>query len=318
MKKKNIKYSKTNVVTFFKQMFKNGYNYMLYNKKRLATSLGMLSATAALAAGAAGTGCTPEEVEAVNNYINNNYVNEQVIDQPPVDEKEVNIDQEQEVKDDQEVKEESTPIETVEEINLRDMKAVYGLDYDVPIYTEEEIEQAKSNLTSNYDDNIVKSVDTVAERGYTYTDEQLKEMAPDYYAANQDLWYQLNDMVKDYHGAPAGTYYDEVNDLYVTVDSKGNMDIAGKDFRFKKDNDKDLIAPIGEIAYSDLIQVGPGTYVMLGSDVTRQWAYEGSAGMYENYDGRSFETLENAGYNPQKIEHDCVNIEDEAYSLELK
>ena len=304
MKKKNIKYSKEN--------FKKLLRYIDNHRKQFVGSVatvgltGFITLTSFLA-----TACTQEEIDAANELISQ-LSTEQTVDNP-----EPEITVEPEVVEPETVIEPEV-VEPVEEVNPRDMKAVYGLDYDVPIYTEEEIEQAKSNLTSNYDDNIVESVDIVAERGYTYTDEQLKEMAPDYYAANQDLWYQLNDMVKDYHGAPAGTYYDEENDLYITVDSKGTMNICGKNFEFKKRNNNDIKVPIGEIAYSNLIQVGPGTYAILGSNVTRQWAYEGSAGMYENYDGRSFETLENAGYNPQKIEHDCINIEDEAYSLELK
>ena len=230
----------------------------------------------------------------------------------PVAEEPIEVVEEPEIIEEvqEEVEEIEEVVEKTEEINPRDMKAVYGLDYDVPIYTEEEIEQAKSNLTSNYDNNIVDNFDEAMDRGYIYTEEQVKEMAPDYYAANQDLWCQLNDMVKDYHGAPAGTYYDEENDIYIEVDSKGYMKIEGKSFQYVKAPNNDIKVPIGEVYGYDQIQVGPGAKVILGADVVRQWAYEGSAGMYENYDGRSFETLVNAGYNPQKIEHECINIED--------
>ncbi len=100
-------------------------------------------------------------------------------------------------------------VEEPEEINPRDMKAVYGLDFDVPIYTEEEVEQAKENLQNNYSEyNDVEE----------FTDEQIEAIKDDYYIANQDLWYQLYSMTKDF----------KVNTAY--VDGKRNYYLEDKDW----------------------------------------------------------------------------------------
>ena len=107
------------------------------------------------------------------------------------------------------VEEPEEVLEEPEEINPRDMKAVYGLDFDIPIYTEEEVEQAKYNLQNNYSEyNDVEE----------FTDEQIEAIKDDYYIANQDLWYQLYSMTKDF----------KVNTAY--VDGKRNYYLEDRDW----------------------------------------------------------------------------------------
>ena len=156
-----------------------------------------------------------------------------------------------------EVKVEPEISEPVEEINPRDMKAVYGLDFEVPIYTEEEVEQAKYNLQHNYSEyNNYED----------FSDEQMLAINNDYYVANQDFWYQLYNMTKDFKAKTAyidgkKTYYLEDKDWYIKVEN-GYIRIYGQNFLFvgaSSNNSYDI--PNQNLRFG-MLSIGPGSYTL--------------------------------------------------------
>lgn len=260
--------------------------------------------------------CTSKNVDVVEVE---QTVEPETIEETPIDEPDVTPVEPEVVEPETEVEPEVVEPEEVEpvEINPRDMKAVYGLDYDVPIYTEEEIEQAKVNLTSNYDDYIIEDSDK------WYTVDQKKDMAPDYYAANQDLFCQLNDMVSEFDGKSCYNgsdkiYYDEENDMYMEL-TKYTLTFYGKKFMYQKAYGISKFAvDIGDIIESnEWMQVGPGAFVYMDSIGSYEWEYNFYETKY-NENGAPFSELEEHGFKPQKLKFEAVLIEDENYSLELK
>ena len=325
MKKKNVNYSKEN----FLKLLNNIKNVIINNKKRIIGSTGVFGITAFItftSAISSTVACTQEEMDAANELINQLTTEQTTNNVTTTNDVNVPMDTD---KPEESKTENTTPVEPVtpaeekqEEINPRDMKAVYGLDYDVPIYTEEEIEQAKSNLTSNYDDYIVK--DWTEE---WYNDDQRKEMAPDYYAANQDLFCQLNDMVSEFDGMACynnGTrsgnykiYYDETNDMYLKLD-KDSLKFYNKKFEYTKQlGYNNFVVEIGNIADNGWMQVGPGSYAIISTIGSYEYGYTDKEIEYNDF-GCDFKELEEYGFKPQKLNSEAVVIEDESYSLELK
>ncbi len=232
-------------------------------------------------------------------------------------------------------------VEEPEEINPRDMKAIYDLDFDVPIYTEEEIEQAKINLKNNYDDYIITKDQLIhgGGEGYGYLNyvdylEQariVQEKAyKDYYRANQDLLYQLNDMVKDYKAPNQPKYYyDEENDMIIEISEHGVTKLISKTFYFWRDKkgieENDFIyGEIGEMQGKMGIRVGRGSYVRIDSKAFLEEYYEyvfetiaagemyarGEHGQEYVLEFSDITELENRGFKRQKLNYEAINIED--------
>ena len=317
---RRINYSKENFV----KLLNNIKNIMINNKKRIVGSTGVFGITAFItltSAMSSTVACTQEEMDAANELINQ-FTTEQITNNVTTT-NDVNVPMDTDKPEDTKT-EEVTPVEPVtpveekqEEINPRDMKAVYGLDYDVPIYTEEEIEQAKVNLTSNYDDYIIEDG---SDKWYTV--DQMKDMAPDYYAANQDLFCQLNDMVSEFDGKSCyngsdKVYYDEENDMYMGL-TKYTLTFYGKKFMYQKAYGISKFAvDIGDIASNEWMQVGPGSFAYMDSIGSYESLYNYYKTEY-NEKGTPFSELEEHGFKPQKLKFEAVLIEDDNYSLELK
>lgn len=218
--------------------------------------------------------CTnTEEIDAANELINQ-FTTEQTTNTETTHD--INVPVDTDKPEDTKV-EEVTPVEPVtpvedkqEEINPRDMKAVYNLEFDVPIYTEEEVEQARSNLQNNYQEyNDV-------EYGEGFTEEQIMAIKDDYYIANQDFLYQLYNMTKDFKAKTAYVdgskkhFYLEDKDWYVEVE-KGCIVIVGHNFEFVNGlNNKEELNVPNQLFRKEYISIGPGAYVTCFP----QWYYD--------------------------------------------
>lgn len=84
-------------------------------------------------------------------------------------------------------------VEELNEINPRDYKAVYGYKFNIPIYTEEEIADAKERMQEQGD---------------------YLELPKDYYICKQDIIYQLYDTVKDVDYESLLNNYENYSSLY--------------------------------------------------------------------------------------------------------
>lgn len=219
------------------------------------------------------------------------------------------------------VVEPETVVEPVEEVNSRDMKAVYGLDFDVPIYTEEEVEQAKYNLQHNYAD-----YNGYFEEGYS--EEQILAIKDDYYIANQDFWYQLYNMTKDFKCKTAyvdgkGIYYLEDKDWYIEVRKKSIRiygDIYGSGFAFTngldpKGNEADVpnnMRGIGELS------VGPGAYVLIADKeyyAIMQGFFEERGEIFDS--AKDLKELEHYGFHNNELTTEYVGyLNGKSLSLE--
>ncbi|MBO4245601.1 MAG: hypothetical protein J5892_02525 [Bacilli bacterium] len=192
----------------------------------------------------------------------------------------------------------------VEEVNPRDMQAVYGLDFEVPIYTEEEVEQAKYNLQHNYSDyNGIFEED--------YSEEQILAIKDDYYIANQDFWYQLYNMTKDFKCKTAridgkGYYYLEDKDWYIEVQKDAIRiygDIYGSGYTFishgnTSGDEKDIPNTIK----MQRICVGPGAYVLIadkGYYKSIQEYFEERGEIFDS--SKDLEELEHYGFHNNEL-----------------
>lgn len=298
-----ISFNKKNVVKLFNM------------KNRLLSIITLVSLTSGMAILG---GCTQEEIDAAIAAANN-IANEQ--NQNPgqeVQEPEVTVDPEVEPEVEPEIEPEVEP----EEINPRDMKQVHGLDYDVPIYTDEEVAEARENLMNNY-----KDIDP--EEGLTK--EQRKEMAKDYYIANQDTIYQINDIFTDFDIKKCqnsfkseqleAIYYDEANDYYIVIHNHDDgIIIYGKNFIFTKYSSNVIKEVIGETcdkrAYN--IVVGPDARISVDADFSKEM-YEEYAEKYQNDNcNRNYEELKEFGLKEQIIENPIITIFDNEQQLTLK
>ena len=286
MKKNNIRYSKEN----FKKLLK----YIDNHRKQFVGSVatvgltGFITLTSFLA-----TACTQEEIDAANELINQ-LSTEQTVDNP---EPEVTVEPEV---IEPEVVVEPEVVEPVEEVNPRDMKAVYGLDFDIPIYTEEEVEQAKENLRNNYSE--YNDVD-----GYEFSEEQIEAIKDDYYIANQDLWYQLYSMTKDFKVNTAyvdgkKNYYLEDKDWCIEV-SKIEIIIYAENymFSFKPSSiERGSYDVPNQIIGKCYLSIGPGAYTMIapGDFETHRNDIKNNAGNFSLED--ELEELEHYGFHHEE------------------
>lgn len=153
------------------------------------------------------------------------------------------------------------PIEEVEEINPRDMKAVYGLDFDVPIYTDEEVEQAKEYLCTT-------DIDYNPDIGLS--EEQYENLGNSYYVANQDTLYELYSCTKDFDFKAwkekftvVKYYYDEEHDIVIRADQY-NLELVSKDFDYIKTMSEKSHEPA--TIKNGMLVVGPGAVISIGAE----------------------------------------------------
>ena len=208
------------------------------------------------------------------------------------------------------VEEPEEVVEEPEEINPRDMKAVYGLDFDVPIYTEEEVEQAKYNLQNNYADYNVKYEKNGEIR--FYTEEEREAIKDDYYIANQDFFYQLYSMTNDFDPKKCYAdnniyFYDEEKDWAIKV-SDNKIAIYGKDFWFTNTIRKDYFQTPAQLDEGQFLTVGPGGYVLITNDViieSIRTMYIAAAEELKT----DIKTLEEYGYHNEELQYEHVGFE---------
>ena len=309
MKKNNIRYSKEN----FKKLLK----YIDNHRKQLVGSVatvgltGFITLTSFLA-----TACTQEEIDAANELIN------QLATEQTVDNQEPEVTVEPEVV-------EPEVVEPVEEVDIHDMEAMYGIK-EAPKYTDEEVALAQENIKNNYEDynNI---------QNYMVEGEKLDAIAADYYAANQNFFGQLYLMTKDIdksdisklHATKVTSYYDEVNDWYIEITSE-SIYIRGINFSFTKEFwpveevEKRGLKP-GDILNEDLIIISnDGAYLRIYSKEELLEQYNSSKVNYDCLVGAgkdaSIGKLEEIGYKNIPMEYECVTFlqNEEDLTLEKK
>ena len=221
MKKRNVKYSKENIARFFREL----RNFISHNKRHIAGTTGVAAITSFItftSAIAPTIGCNPDDVETLANSANN-FVNEQTV-KPENTTQNVNIPVDIKPTVEPEKTEPVTqdPVEPVEEINPRDMQAVYGLDFEVPIYTEEEVAEAQKYLEENEESipylvkDVLPGTDIEAYRN-VIDEDKIEEISHNYYIVNQDNIYKA-------YSQFVGLDYDALNNDHVTgfVDEENN------------------------------------------------------------------------------------------------
>ncbi len=292
MKKNNIRYSK--------EKFKKLLRYIDNHRKQFVGSVatvgltGFITLTSFLS-----FGCTQEEIDAANELISQ-LSTEQTVDNP---EPEIEVVEPKTVI-------EPEVVEPVEEVNPRDMKAVYNLDFDVPIYTEEEVEQAKEKLQNNYADYNVK-YEKDGEIRY-YTEEERAAIKDDYYIANQDFFYQLYSMTNDFDPEKCYAdnniyFYDEEKDWTIKVSNNG-IEIRGKDFMFKNTIRKDYFQTPAQLDRGQFITIGPGSYVLITNDVINEPIRTTIITVAEELE-TDIKTLEEYGYHNEELQYEHVGFE---------
>ena len=224
--------------------------------KRLTGTIALASATIAVTLS---TACTEEEMNQAIDALNQISTEQETPEQTP-EVVEIPIEE-------PEVEVEEPEVEEVEEINPRDMKAVYGLDFDVPIYTEEEVEQAKENLRTKYEGYH----ENYSEELSGFTDEQIAAIKDDYYIANQDFFYKLYSLTKDidwkaeFELAYDGNiyYYDSENDWMIELSKYKDLYIYGENFTFVASSTVDKYTEPNTICYYTGVTIGPGSYAII-------------------------------------------------------
>lgn len=206
--------------------------------------------------------------------------------------------------------EEETVEEETEEYNPRNMKQVYNLAFDVPIYTDEEVEEARANLVNNY---------KVSNTDEGLTKDQMIAMGKDYYIANQDAIYQLNDMICNFDikkcqnsfksEQPEAIYYDEDNDFYIVINvSEEKVAIYGKNFVMWKYLREVKDPKIGTVSEVNPNNVRITSSVEISTSATYgQYKYEEASDNYLNNVGsRDYAELKEFGYKEHLIENPII------------
>lgn len=218
------------------------------------------------------------------------------------------------------IEEESESEQEPEEFDPYNFKQVYGLKFDVPVYTDEEREIAKENLLNNY-----KGV----EKTKDMPQEERMALAKDFYIANQETIYLINDRFSEFeyekiiNDIEMGLYYDETNDTYIRVFSDGKMNLVycynpGYFFIFgknpnKTDVDYSSVDYIGEPdSMGFFVYVSPDSSIDIDAKRAEQF-YEEWADTYtrEKDDEdtvRDFNELFEYGYKQNEIEKPLIHI----------
>ena len=218
------------------------------------------------------------------------------------------------------IEEESESEQEPEEFNPYNFKQVYGLKFDVPVYTDEEREIAKENLLNNY-------------KGFEKTKEIPQEermaLAKDFYIANQETIYLINDRFSEFeyekiiNDIGIGLYYDETNDTYIRVLSEKEMIhvycynpsyffIFGKNPNIT-DEDYSSVDYIGEPdSMGFFVCVSPNSSIDIDGKRAEKYYEEWADTYARNKDDedfvRDFNELFEYGYKQNEIEKPLIHI----------
>lgn len=170
-----------------------------------------------------------------------------------------------------------------EEINPRDYATVYDLDFEIPVYTEEEVEAAKAR----FEENSIDLENEEIMNDYDLAYAAYKKCATDYYIANQDLIYYIYNSCKD------ADFYSacQVNERYYIDESNGfiyQIMPHGVEVFGELDNrpfiivvsspSADMEVPVGEMRPdSGMVQIGPGSWAFVGTDNELKKGFENKA-----------------------------------------
>lgn len=220
--------------------------------------------------------CTEEELLQAQHTIEQMTDNPDVIDTPDVVVEPPSVEP---VVDDPVVEPE---VVEPEEINPRDYAAVYDFDFEVPVYTEEEVEAARERLEENQE--LLDEIGDDYERLAT----EYATAAQDYYIANQDIIYYIYNCCKDADfkkacqtengGKDQRRYYDVNSGFYYLIQNNslmviGEINNCYVNLAIWNSTVGDI--SIGEISVnSGLIQIGPGSYAQFGSEKENKRLYE--------------------------------------------
>ena len=315
MKKNNIRYSKENFKKFLR--FIENHRKQLVGSVATVGLTGFITLTSFLS-----FGCTQEEIDAANELINQ-LATEQTVDNP---EPEVTV--EPEVIEPEAVVEPEV-VEPVEEVDIHDMEAMYGIK-DAPKYTDEEVALAQENVKNNYDDYNDIQDDKVR-------NEKLDAIAADYYAANQNFFGQLHVMTKDIDEAKLSKlyatrvryYYDEENDCVIEL-TKVGIGVYGKNFVFHKEfwpegeADKYNLNPGDVINGASIMISKDGSFIELYTKDEATKKYDEKKIGYNELTAAgqdtSIEKLEEIGYKSIPMEYEYVTFfqNEEDLTLEKK
>lgn len=207
--------------------------------------------------------------------------------------------------------------EPISEANPHDYKELYGFDFDIPIYTDGEIEEANNRITNNYDNFDY----------YGATNEDIHSLCHDLYVVNQNTFYQLHNMLADFdfekynnsEHIETGMYYDEKNELFISISyhyqKKVNyVYVCGKNFEFNKyQNDRLYVGVSGLLDEhtfgKGVIQIGPGSTVEMSPDIVRSydefWLRDYK--LCSDYYGDMNELFE-CGYKNEEIQEPIISI----------
>lgn len=205
--------------------------------------------------------CTEEELLQAQHAIEQMTDNPDVIDTPDVVVEPPSVEP---VVDD--------PVVEPEEINPRDYAAVYDFDFEVPVYTEEDVEAAKAR----FEENSIDLENEEIMNDYDLAYAAFKKCATDYYIANQDLIYYIYNSCKDadfYSACQVNErYYIDESNGFIYVISPNHVDVFGElDNRpfiiCVSSPSDDMIVPVGEMRPdSNMVQIGPGSWAIFNTD----------------------------------------------------
>lgn len=229
--------------------------------------------------------CTQEELMHAGQIINNYTGSDVSVDIPDVVVEPPSVEP---VVDDPVVEPE---VVEPEEINPKDYAAVYNLDFEIPVYTEEEVEAAKTR----FEENSIDLENEEIMNDYELSLEAFKKCATDYYITNQDLIYYIYNSCKD------ADFYSacQVNERYYIDESNGfiyQIMPHGVEVFGELDNRPFIIVvsspsagmevPVGEMCPDgNMVQIGPGSWAIVNTDNKLKKGFENKANrVMENKD----------------------------------
>ena len=212
------------------------------------------------------------------------------------------------------VVEEPVVEEPVVEFNYINYKELYGLDFDVPIFTNEYIDEAKNRLANDY-----------ANFDYnTASKDEKHELYRDIYIVNQKTFYQLNDMLADFDFEGYlnsdhfewQCYYDEENDIciHITYSDFGQhtdmIKVFGKNYIFTKYNNDRFYVGVGGRLDEDtfgqgVIQIGKGSTVEINEFAYTDYEVFSD---FNRYPVGDINELYNFGMKKVKLEDPVISI----------
>lgn len=253
--------------------------------------------------------CTEEELLQAQHAIEQMTDNPDVIDTPDVVVEPPSVEP---VVDDPVVEPE---VVEPEEINPRDYAAVYDFDFEIPVYTEEEVEAAKERILSEQE-NMQNAYDS---NNVDETLKKLHEEKDNYYKAYQEDAYKIYDSIKDINinslvkSDGFCYYYYDVSSSYIFCLQKDYLTTFGQtsdgkmieiclDYQFSEN------VKVGDMVDNTAyIKIAPHAYINEYTNKDLAYFYEG---FYNNYEycleGNpaaiiSEEDFINSGYKPLNI-----------------